>query len=77
MAGTKIDGLEVAKNIKQEVAHIVESLKSQDVIPCLATVLVGDNSASQTYVKNKHKACEEVGIVTKDHRPPLETSSKE
>ena len=72
MTGTKIDGLEVAKNIKQEVAQIVQSLKSQDVIPCLATVLVGDNSASQTYVKNKHKACEEGGIITKDHRPPAE-----
>ena len=77
MTGTKIDGLEVAKNIKQEVAQIVQSLKSQDVIPCLATVLVGDNSASQTYVKNKHKACEEVGIITKDHRPPAEISQNE
>ena len=77
MAGTKIDGLEVAKNIKQEVAQLVQSLKSQDVIPCLATVLVGDNSASQTYVKNKHKACEEVGIITKDHRPPAEISQNE
>ena len=77
MAGTKIDGLEVAKNIKREVAQIVGSLKSQNVVPCLATVLVGDNSASQTYVKNKHKACEEVGIITKDHRPPVETSQNE
>ncbi len=57
MTGTKIDGLEVAKNIKQEVSQIVQSLKSQDVIPCLATILVGDDSASQTYVKNKNKAC--------------------
>ena len=75
--GTKIDGIEVAKNVKQEVAQIVENLKSHDVIPCLATVLVGDNSASQTYVKNKHKACEETGIITKDHRPPTETSQNE
>ena len=74
MTATKIDGLEVAKSIKQEIAKIVESLKSQNVSPCLATILVGDNSASQTYVKNKHKACEETGIITKDHRPPAETS---
>ena len=77
LTGTKIDGLEVAKNIKQELAQIVENLKSQDVIPCLATILVGDNSASQTYVKNKHKACEEASIITKDHRPPTETSQNE
>jgi len=77
LTGTKIDGIEVAKNVKQEVTQIVESLKSHDVIPCLATVLVGDNSASQTYVKNKHIACEETGIITKDHRPPAETSQNE
>ncbi len=77
MVGTKIDGLEVAKNIKYEIGEIVENLKSQNVNPCLATILVGDNSASQTYVKNKHKACEETGIITKDHRPPAETSQNE
>ena len=77
LVGTKIDGQEVAKNVKQQVIQIVESLKSQNVTPCLATILVGDNSASQTYVKNKHKACEETGISTKDHRPPAETSQNE
>ena len=77
LVGTKIDGQEVAKSVKQQVVQIVESLKSQNVTPCLATILVGDNSASQTYVKNKHKACEETGILTKDHRPPAETSQNE
>ena len=77
LTGTKIDGIQVSKNIKQEVAQVVESLKSQNVLPCLATILVGDDSASQTYVKNKHKACEEAGIITKDHRPSAETSQNE
>ena len=77
LTGTKIDGIEVATNIKQEVAQIVESLKSQNVLPCLATILVGNDSASQTYVKNKHKACEDAGIITKDHRPPAKTSQNE
>ena len=77
MPGIKIDGLEVAKSITQEVTEIVKTLKSQNIIPCLATILVGDNPASQTYVKNKHKACEETGIITKDHRPPTETSQSE
>jgi len=43
-------------------------LESQGITPCLATVLIGDNSASATYVKNKHRDCEEVGIITKDHK---------
>jgi len=77
LTGTKIDGMEVAKNIKQEVTQVVESLKSQNILPCLATILVGNDSASQTYVKNKHKACEEAGIITKDHQPPIETSQNE
>jgi len=77
LTGIKIDGLEVAKNIKLEVSDIIKSLKSQNVTPCLATILVGDNPSSQTYVKNKHKACEETGIITKDHRPPAETSQND
>ena len=64
MTGTKIDGLEVAKNIKNKVSEITSDLKSKGINPCLATILVGDNPASATYVRNKHKACEEVGIIT-------------
>ncbi len=67
MTGTKIDGLEVARDVKARVKKAVDELKSQGINPCLATVLVGDNQASATYVKNKQKACTEVGIVTKDH----------
>ena len=77
MTGTRIDGLEVAKNIKNKVSEIVNDLKSKDVNPCLATILVGDNSASATYVRNKHKACEEVGIITKDHTPSAEITQDE
>jgi len=67
MTGTKIDGKEVAHAVKDRVKLAVDELKSQGIQPCLATILVGDNSASSTYVKNKHKACKEVGILTKDH----------
>ena len=76
MTGTRIDGLEVAKNIKNKVSEIVNDLKSKNVNPCLATILVGDNSASATYVRNKHKACEEVGIVTKDHTPSADITQE-
>ena len=77
MSGTKIDGLEVARNVKQIVSETVKELTSQGIKPCLATILVGDNPASQTYVRNKHKACEETGIITKDHRPPITTSQND
>jgi methylenetetrahydrofolate dehydrogenase (NADP+) / methenyltetrahydrofolate cyclohydrolase len=77
LAGKKIDGLEVAKSVKERVKMAVDELKSQGVQPCLATILVGDNPASATYVKNKHKACEEVGILTKDHTPTSSISQNE
>jgi len=68
MTGIKIDGKIVAQSVKDRVKRAVDELKSQGINPCLATVLVGDDPASATYVKNKHKACEEVGIITKDHK---------
>lgn len=77
LAGKKIDGLEVAKSVKERVRKSVEELKKQGVEPCLATILVGDNAASATYVRNKHKACLEVGIITKDHNPSKSISQKE
>jgi len=77
LTGKKIDGLEVAKSVKERVAKSVEELKKQGVEPCLATILVGDNAASVTYVKNKHKACQEVGIITKDHNPSNSISQNE
>ena len=76
MTGVKIDGLEVAKNVKQKVSETVKQLSDQGIQPCLATILVGDNPASQTYVRNKHKACEEVGITTQDHQPSADITQK-
>lgn len=77
MTGTKIDGKIIAQSVKDRVKNAVNELKSQGINPCLATVLVGDNSASATYVRNKHKACEEVGIITRDHKFPSSFSQKD
>jgi len=77
LAGTKIDGIEVAKSVKERVKMAVKELKQQGINPCLATVLVGNDPASATYVKNKHKACSEVGILTKDHTPLSSISQNE
>jgi len=67
MAGAKIDGRMIAQSVKDRVKKAVDELKGQGINPCLVTVLVGDNPASATYVRNKHKACDEVGIITRDH----------
>jgi methylenetetrahydrofolate dehydrogenase (NADP+)/methenyltetrahydrofolate cyclohydrolase len=68
MTGIKMDGKEIAQSVKDRVKKAVVELEAQNIHPCLATVLIGDNPASATYVRNKHKACEEVGIITKDHK---------
>jgi methylenetetrahydrofolate dehydrogenase (NADP+)/methenyltetrahydrofolate cyclohydrolase len=68
MTGIKIDGKIIAQTVKDRVKKAAYELKKEGINPCLATVLIGNNPASATYVKNKHKACEEVGIVTKDQK---------
>jgi len=77
MVGQKIDGIEVSNAVKDILKNAVEKLNSENVVPCLATVLVGDDPASATYVKNKHNACEKIGIKTKDHRLPIDTAQNE
>ena len=77
MTGQKIDGIEVSNAVKDILKNAVEKLSSENVIPCLATVLVGDDPASATYVKNKHIACEKIGIKTKDHKLSSDTTQKE
>jgi len=74
MSGVKIDGKIIAQAVKDRVKMAVVEMKNQGITPCLATVLVGDNPASATYVRNKHKACEEVGIITKDHKLDANTT---
>jgi len=74
MVGQKIDGIEVSNSVKEILKSAVENLKSNGIEPCLATILVGDNPASAVYVRNKHKASDSIGIKTKDHKLPSETT---
>jgi methylenetetrahydrofolate dehydrogenase (NADP+)/methenyltetrahydrofolate cyclohydrolase len=63
-----LDGAAIAEQIKQEVRRDVERFVSEhDVKPCLAAILVGDDAASAVYVRNKIRACEEVGIRSEHH----------
>ena len=56
MTGQRIDGIEVSNAVKEILSRAVTQLKSEGLVPCLATVLIGDDPASATYVKNKHSA---------------------
>ena len=76
MVGQKIDGIEVSNAVKDILKNAVEKLKSEGLEPCLDTVLVGDDPASATYIKNKHNECEKIGIKTIDHKLPTETTQK-
>jgi len=77
MVGQKIDGIEVSNSVKEILKSAVENLKSNGIEPCLATILVGDNPASAVYVRNKHRASDSIGIKTKDHKLPSETTQDE
>ena len=57
-----IDGKELSKKIRNELKNEVIKLKEKNANPKLAVILVGDDPASQIYVRNKSKACENVGI---------------
>ena len=72
-----IDGKLISAEIKAEAAEEAAALKAQGIEPCLAVVLVGDNSASKVYVSNKQKACEAVGIKSVSHVLPGETTEEE
>src|SRR5690606_11221869 len=64
-----IDGKAIARQIQSELAEeVIEFLQNNSVAPCLAAVLVGDDPASQVYVRNKRRACEQVGIDSQLHQ---------
>jgi len=57
-----IDGKALAADVESETAQRVKKLAGRGIVPGLATVLVGENSASQMYIRLKHSACSRVGI---------------
>lgn len=77
MKAQLIDGKLISAEIKAEAAEEAAALKEQGIEPCLAVVLVGDNSASKVYVSNKEKACAAVGIKSVSHVLPEATTEEE
>lgn len=72
-----IDGKKVSAEVKARVAAEVAALKEKGVTPGLAVIIVGDDSASQVYVRNKEKACAETGIYSEKYALPAETTQEE
>jgi len=72
-----INGKKTSKEIKSELRGRVEELKGKGVTPGLAAVLVGDDPASQTYVRSKAKACDKIGLYSEVIRKPSEISQDE
>jgi methylenetetrahydrofolate dehydrogenase (NADP+) / methenyltetrahydrofolate cyclohydrolase len=77
MSARILDGKALAARIKGELAQAVTALGARGVEPGLAVVLVGDDPASQIYVRNKTSSCVQAGIRTFDHRLPAATSQVE
>ena len=72
-----IDGKELAKNIREGLKEEVNELKNAEINPKLAVIMVGDDKASKVYVKNKSKACEDVGIEYEEYLLPTKTKMEE
>ncbi|WEA37861.1 bifunctional methylenetetrahydrofolate dehydrogenase/methenyltetrahydrofolate cyclohydrolase FolD [Lysinibacillus fusiformis] len=77
MSSAIINGKEIGQEIRNAVAERVIRLKEQGLTPGLAVVLVGDNQASATYVRNKQKSCEAIGMYSELIKLPEETTQEE
>ena len=72
-----LEGKFFSNLMKDESKKKIEELKSHGIEPALAVILVGEDPASQVYVRNKHLACEELGIKSIEIKLPAETSKEE
>ena len=73
-----IDGKAISKLVREEIAaEVVEFKKKYDSAPGLAVIIVGNDPASQVYVRNKKRGCEEVGFYSESYELPEETTQEE
>ena len=64
---TIIDGKKVSQKIREELKEECKEIRKQGIIPKLAVIVIGDNAASKVYVRNKNKACQEIGIEYEEY----------
>ena len=69
-----INGKEISTNLRAQLKEEVAALSSQGILASLAVIIVGENPASKVYVRNKKKACEEIGIRSFEFALPTETT---
>jgi len=74
---TIIDGKAIAAQIRESLKTRIIALKQKGITPGLAVILVGDDPASATYVRNKERACEELGIFSIVHRLAADTTQEQ
>ena len=75
---TRIDGKRISAEIREEIKQESRAFAARSgFVPGLAVVIVGDNPASQVYVRNKKKACEEVGFYSEVHALPADTTQEQ
>lgn len=78
MAAEILDGKAIAKQIRDEIAvDVAEFIQNDGRVPKLAAVLVGEDPASQVYVRNKERACGKAGIESELHRLPADTTQEQ
>lgn len=77
MKANIIDGKALAATVKQEAAQQVEELRARGIVPCLAVVLVGEDPASEVYVRGKINDCAQCGIESRSIRLPETTTQEE
>ncbi len=77
MSGAVLDGKKISREIQEELRPRIAALRQKNVTPGLAVVLVGDNPASQIYVRNKIRACGDLGIRSVEYTPPGDISTDE
>ncbi len=76
MSAKILDGKAMSAALRQEIAGRVEKLKEKGITPGLAVILVGNDPASEIYVRNKGKGCEEVGMYSRTIRLPEDTAQE-
>ncbi len=74
MSATRIDGKKLAATVREEVRVAAAELREKGVVPGLAAIRVGDDPASEVYVRNKRRACEKAGMTSWEHHLPESTS---
>lgn len=77
MSAIKMDGKALSAKIRGQILAETEELKTKGIVPGLAVILVGDDQASQIYVRNKEKACTECGFYSEKHILPATATQDE